>query len=192
MFNRYWFALRQGFLYRTLLRQFVVDRKKQIQHLSEITPEGLDKRGIAVLVLDFDGVLAPHGDGIPSPEAVLWLRRLSLAIGEQRLALFTNKPDPRRLQYFMEHFPSLYLVQGVRKKPYPDGLLEIAQYRGLAPHRIALLDDRLFTGMLATCLAHSQGWYFSRPLANYKGRPFKECFFSILRVLERRLFSLIG
>lgn len=187
---RMWFAFKHGWQQRRLLKAFVADPKKRFGALSEITPEFLDAANVAVLVLDFDGVLAPHDASYPLPEAQKWLKALSLVIGEQRIALLTNKPKPERLRYFAEHFPSIYIAHHVRKKPYPDGLLQIANYKGIEPHRIALLDDRLLTGMLATCLAYCQGYYFYRPYRNMWRNPVRESFFSLLRVFERAYLSL--
>lgn len=191
MFKRYWFAIKEGFRLRQNLKSFLSDPNKSINALSEITPERLDQHAIAILILDFDGVLANHGADKPLPEVEHWLKSLSQTIGEQRIAILTNKPTLARIQYFAKYFPSIHFVQGVRKKPYPDGILEVAQYRGLPPHRVLLVDDRLLTGMLATCLAYSQGWYFRRPFANYWRHPFKEGFFSLLRSLERWLLILL-
>lgn len=188
MIQRCFFALKQGFKERKKLKTFLNDPTKQITSLSEITAERLDNANIAILVLDFDGVLAPHGALEPLPEAAQWLRRLSMVVGETRIAILTNKPHPARLRYFSEHFPSIHVVQGVRKKPYPDGLLEVIAYRGVPPHRVMLLDDRLLTGMLATVLCCCQGWYFRHPISNYKASPIKEGFFSLLRVMERWVF----
>lgn len=188
MIKRWWFALKEGFVLRKQLKNFLIDPSKQINSLTEITAQRLDQQNIAILILDFDGVLAGHGASQPLPEVENWLTTLSQTIGEQRIALLTNKPIHPRLQYFAKHFPGIHVVQGVRKKPYPDGILEVANYRGLPPHRVLLVDDRLLTGMLATCLAYSQGWYFRRPYSNYWHRPLKESFFSFLRCLERALF----
>ena len=134
--------------------------------------------------------MANHGEAQPLLEVENWLRKLCLEIGESRVAILTNKPIPQRLAYFAKNFPLIHVVQDGRKKPYPDGILEVANYKGVAPHRVVLLDDRLLTGMLATCLACSQGWYFCHPYRNLCKRPIKELFFSLLRVVERWVFRL--
>lgn len=182
---RWWFAIAQGWAHRKRLKSFLTDPEKRIKALEEITPERLDKANIAILVLDFDGVLAGHDAPQPLPEVTKWLTNLSQNIGEQRIAILTNKPKAVRIAYFAKHFPSIAFIYGVKKKPYPDGLLEIANYKGVPPHRLALVDDRLLTGMLATCVAYTQGWYFCNPYHQYRRHFFKEVFFSVLRGLER-------
>lgn len=189
---RWWFAIKNAIKLRKQLKTFLSNPALQIHDLSEITLEKLDEAKVAILVLDFDGVLASHNAPLPSKEAQLWLAKLCQNIGEHRIALFSNKPKPERIQYFADKFPSVFFLQGARKKPYPDGLEMIAQYRGVPVHRLLLVDDRLLTGMLATCLAYTQGWYFKPPKTNYWGNPIVEAFFSFLRVFERLLIRLIG
>lgn len=189
---RWWFALIHGWKQRKLLKTFLNDRRKQILNLNEITAEKLDRAAIAILVLDFDGVLAPHGELKPLPEVETWLKQLCQAIGEQRIVILSNKPNATRKKYFAQFFPMILFLEGVRKKPYPDGLSIIAEYKGVSPHRIALVDDRLLTGMLATILAYAQGYYFLKPYRNAWKRPVRETFFSFLRVFERTLIRLTG
>lgn len=187
---RWVFAVYEGWRQRKQLREFLVDPAYRVESLNEITGKKLDEANVAVLILDFDGVLANHGADQPLPEVETWLKQLCLEIGEWRIAILTNKPLPKRMAYFAKYFPLIHVVQGVRKKPYPDGIIEIAHYKGVEPHRVLLVDDRILTGMLATCLSFSQGWYFCRPYANFLQRPIKELFFSLLRVVERWVFRL--
>ncbi|MBS0286429.1 MAG: hypothetical protein JSR17_03985 [Proteobacteria bacterium] len=189
---RWWYAIKNGYLLRKNLKKFLTCPEKQIHDLAEITLEKLDNAEIAILVLDFDGVLAAHNAKEPTPQAKAWLTKMSQTIGEHRLAILTNKPKPERLAYFAKEFPSLFVLHGVRKKPYPEGLVMIAQYRGVSAHRIVLVDDRLLTGMLATCLGYTQGWYFRPPKTNYWKNPIVEAFFSFLRVSERLFIRIVG
>ncbi|HRE30992.1 MAG TPA: hypothetical protein PLD88_03365 [Candidatus Berkiella sp.] len=181
-----------GWQQRKGLKRFLVEAEQRVNALSELTPERLEADNIAVLILDFDGVLAWHDAKAPLPEAERWLKHLCQTIGEQRLALFTNKPKPERIAYFQKHFPLIFIVHSVRKKPFPQGILQVAEYKGIAAHRVALLDDRLLTGMLSACLAYSQGYYFTKPYQHYLRHPCKELFFSSLRVLERCLIRILG
>lgn len=187
--NRWWFAIVEGFRHRARLRAFLKNQNLQIHDITEITTQRLDAANVAILVLDFDGVLAGHDAKEPLPKAHAWLKALSLQIGEQRIALLTNKPKPQRLRYFSEQFPLIHVVRGERKKPFPDGLKEIIRYKNVPPHRVLLVDDRLLTGMLATCLAHCQGWYFRPPCRQFWHAPIRESFFSLLRTVERFVFQ---
>lgn len=185
---RWFYTFVKGWEKRKELKRFVNEPQFQINSLDEITFERLEEANVAVLILDFDGVLASHGEKEPNDEAKRWLTDLCSKMGEQRIALLTNKPIPERLHYFKKNFPLIHVVQDVRKKPYPDGIKEIADYKGVHPDRVLLVDDRILTGMLATCLCYSQGWYFRRPYRNVLKRPIKELFFSFLRTIERWIF----
>jgi predicted HAD superfamily phosphohydrolase YqeG len=189
---RWWYAIKQSWLERENLKRFMTDPTKQIHSLTEVTAQRLDDANIAILVLDFDGVLGPHDAKEPLPEAMQWLKAITQIIGESRVAILTNKPKPARLKFFSEHFPSIFIVQHVPKKPYPDGLLTIAEFKGIPPHRMVLIDDRLLTGMLATCLAYTQGWYFYPPKRNFWRNPVRETFFSLLRAFERTALRCIA
>jgi uncharacterized protein len=191
MMGRWWFAIQQGFLNRRRLKAFLEVPILQIGALSEITLEKIEHANVAILVLDFDGVLASHDEPIPSKEAQAWLQKISAAMGEQRIVILTNKPKPERLAYFATHFPLINVWTNGRKKPYPDGLLDIMRYKAVAPHRVLLVDDRLLTGMLATCLSCCQGWYFTKPRRCFWRRPIRESFFSFLRFLERCVVRLM-
>lgn len=189
---RWWYAILMGWQQRKALKRFLMDPEYQLGSLTELTPQRLDLANIAILILDFDGVLAWHDADEPLPEVENWLKLLCQTIGEHRVALFTNKPKSKRLAYFQKVFPSIYIVHGARKKPYPDGITQVANYKGVPVHRVALVDDRLLTGMLSVCLAYSQGYYFVKPYHNYLRHPVKECFFSCLRKVERWAVRWIG
>lgn len=189
---RWWYAIKMGWQQRKNLKRFLTDPQIRISALSELTPQKLDDANIAILILDFDGVLAPHDAAKPLPQAEEWLKGLCQTIGEHRLALFTNKPKSERMAYFQKQFPSIYIVHGVRKKPFPEGIIQVADYKGVPVHRVALLDDRLLTGMLSVCLAYARGYYFVKPYHHYLRHPIKEGFFSCLRQIERWLVRGLG
>lgn len=188
--GRFCFAVKEGWRHRKMLKSFLSDRSLQIHQLDEITSGRLDQEEIAILALDFDGVLAGHDADQPLPAVVTWLQQLCQNVGEQRIVLLTNKPKAARLAYFAKHFPLIHIVQDVRKKPYPDGLKEIIAYKNVPAHRVVLLDDRLLTGMLATCLAHCRGWYFRYPYRRFWHAPLRETWFSCLRGFERLFWRL--
>ncbi len=187
---RWWFAIKNAWQQRAYLKRFMCSADYQIHALEEVTPQKLEEANVAILVLDFDGVLAGHDAKEPTEDAARWLRSLSHSIGEQRIAILTNKPKPERVRYFAEHFPSILLVQGTKKKPYPDGLQAIAAYKGVPPHRLGLIDDRLLTGMLATCLSYTHGWYFYPARTHFWHHPIKESFFAFLRWFERAMVRI--
>lgn len=179
---RTWFALRHGFNHRGALAAL---RDAGVDRLPDLSFSTLRAEGIQVLALDFDGVLASHGRVEVAPELHAWLREACEAF--PRIYLLSNEPGPARLAWLNEHFPAIHCITGERKKPYPDGLLAIARHARVAPSVIALVDDRLLTGMLACLLAGARGIYLRQPWIHYRVSPVKEGYFQILRVLERWL-----
>ena len=157
-----------------------------------IKPEDLFESGVSVMALDFDGVLAPHGASEPLPEVVVWLRKCSNVLGEEKIYILSNKPDPQRAAYFKKFFPTVHFIAGVRKKPYPDGLKRIMEISGAAPQQVVLLDDRLLTGVLATCLAETSVIYITKPYVSLRTHPVAESFFLLLRAVERKFVSLLN
>ena len=179
-----------GFSFRhrlaSLLRSFPGDT---VTH--SISPEDLNESGVTVLALDFDGVLAPHGRPEPIREATDWLSRCSSVFGEHCIFILSNKPTRARCDWFNSHFPGIRFISGVRKKPYPDGLLKVIEQSQAKPDAVMLVDDRLLTGVLATCLAGTRVTYINRPYTDICRKPLQEIFFATLRTVERILISFV-
>jgi uncharacterized protein len=187
--NSVLYGFTAGFAYRRQLAK-ICRRVRVPQRTVALVPEELAARGITVLALDFDGVLAPHGAVLPLPEVVAWLRRCALILGEEKLFILSNRPDKLRVDYFRRTFPLAHVIAGVRKKPYPDGLLRIMELSGATPEEVVLLDDRLLTGVLAACLAGTGVVYITAPYLSLAKRPVMEVFFMLLRSAERRFIAL--
>lgn len=180
--RRMWFAIIQGFRHRQALSQIRSHGHGNIYNLDLQT---LKDHGIHVLVFDFDGVLSGHGEGIPNPKTLSILKHSMDLFGKQHIFILSNKPLKSRELYFKENFPEITFVYAKRKKPYPDGLQQIIEITQADPKTIALIDDRLLTGGLATCLAGTQMIYIDQPLQNFHHQFFAECFFHGLRTLEK-------
>ena len=162
----------------------------KISNISEIDCRKLKKEGIKVLVLDFDGVLAPHGKIHLEGKIRKWLT-VALKTFPNRTYLLSNNPKRKRFMWLQKNFPHLHLLAGVRKKPYPDGLNEIIKHSKVRPKEVILVDDRLLTGVLATINAKTRVMYISNPEMHHFSRFFlQECLFSILRFMEKIYFKL--
>lgn len=158
---------------------------------THIDPQQLQALGIKVLILDFDGVLAPHGDLQPLLELQHWLEKCIDTFGEHNIFILSNKPMPQRIDYFKQHYTGIQFIIAKKKKPYPDGLQQIIQLTGKPSTELMLVDDRLLTGVLAACIAKVNTTYITRPYICIKQRPVAELFFISLRNLERNLFRFI-
>lgn len=178
-----------GYRYRQALTQVYRTTPRQRQ-LCQLSPIELKQQGITVLVLDFDGVLAAHGESQPAQEIHPWLQACIQCFGANQVFVLSNKPLASRIAYFNCHYQGVRYITAVRKKPYPDGLKEIIALTGQSSHQVMLIDDRLLTGVLAACLANVSVAYITYPYVQLSKRPLPEMFFMVLRFLERYLLSL--
>lgn len=180
-----------GLAHRRQLAE-IIRRYHIPQRTVAVDPAELAAQGVTVLVLDFDGVLSYHRDDTPLPEIEEWLRRCALTLGEDRIFILSNRPDPVRADYFRRTFPAVRFVSGVRKKPFPDGLLRIMELSGAVPGQVVMLDDRLLTGVLGACLAGVGVIYITAPYVSLAQRPLLESCFLLLRILERGLIVMVN
>lgn len=185
MLERILFALGQLKLKKIKLQSFYQNPAHKIASVLDLPLDFCAKKNIEILVLDFDGVLASHGEIKPQARVHVWLENLVKAHTVRKICILSNKPSLSRAEFFKDHFPEFVWVSGVRKKPYPDGLLKIIQDERVDPKLVCLIDDRLLTGILAAELAGTQAILITKPLCCFKKHFFKECFFASLRFLEK-------
>jgi predicted HAD superfamily phosphohydrolase YqeG len=162
-------------------------RVRRIQSIDDLTPEFFYSSNIKVLVLDFDGVLSAHGEPEPNSFARSWLSKQLEESKLEKIFILTNNPQVERERFFEAHFPQILFVSSGRKKPYPDGLLSVIEKNQVLPQEVALIDDRLLTGMLAAQKAGVKGFWVTHPFMNFRKCPIKEMGFFLLRWLEKIL-----
>lgn len=179
-----------GFHHRRTLRQ-LLDSTPINTDILELDPRKIQLSGISALALDFDGVLAAHGEPAPLPEAIAWIKRCVTVFGGDKIFILSNKPTDGRRQWFAEHFPAIRFISGVRKKPYPDGLNKTGELAGVPLSAILMVDDRLLTGCLAAVSAGARPCYIRLPYVAFNHRAASELFFLLLRMGERLFVRLI-
>lgn len=185
------YTLKQSWRFKTQLKKYITDPTLQLKSVRDLTAEYLAAKNVQALVLDFDGVLAAHGEPTPRAENLEWLQEFSRRYAPHKIYVLSNKPNPERITYFQDHFPSIEFVKAARKKPYPDGMVQIENLAGLPAAQIMIVDDRLCTGILAAIITGAQGCWITVPYINLRGRFFAELGFIILRWLERVLIALV-
>jgi len=173
-----------GFWYRKELAQ-ILKNTARYSSVLDLDPYKLQTESVSVLALDFDGVLSPHGDDIPLEATRQWLEKCVAVFGEQNIFILSNRPSKERIQSFSQGFPSVRFISGLRKKPFPDGLIRIGEISGVRPAYILMVDDRLLTGCLAALLAGARPAYITSPYISFGQRPCAELFFMTLRSVER-------
>ena len=180
-----------GFRFRSELGHILRETPRDNSVLS-LDPARLKASGIAVLALDFDGVLSPHGFSAPIPPTREWLSRCAAVFGEENIFILSNKPTETRQRWFAEHFPRIHFISGVAKKPYPDGLQKTAEIAHTPLSSIMMVDDRLLTGCLAALNAGTRCAYIRNPYISQQKHPLIELFFFLLRIGERFVVRLIS
>lgn len=185
MIIRAFYGLRMGWIHRHRLMPYRNDPTLQIETILDLKPELLKAEGIKVLAIDFDGVLASHGEESLEQNIVRWLKEGRDVFGTNNIFILTNKPTHHRTEMFAAH--GIQLIQTKRKKPYPDGIQQILSQTGITPSELMLIDDRLLTGILAAKIVGVQAKWVTKPFINLSKRPLTESFFIVLRGLERQL-----
>lgn len=192
--TRYFYTIIKTYhYYNSIITNILQNKNKIYDQITDLNLHELNNLGIRILVLDFDGVLNSHGETYPRSEVIAWLEAIQSALGAENIFILSNKPFRLRIQFFAERFPGIRFIRGVRKKPYPDGLEAVFKIKALSitqRSHVVLIDDRLLTGMLATCIAGCQGIYIRKPYIQFSKRPIVESFFQLLRWLERRVFQV--
>ena len=185
LLSRIFYAMRMTVRFRANLARIL--RESTSEHPWEISIQRLRTTGAKVIVLDFDGVLAPYGDERPIAPMLCWLDRCVGQFGGANVYVLSNNPSPARIEFFRERFPSVRWVTGVRPKPYPDGLEQVISLGHVAPRDTLLVDDRLMTGALCACITQVNVCYVRRPIVDLSKRISMEFFFMTLRGMERLL-----
>lgn len=184
--SRFLFTIAQMHRYCCVLKQFRKDQQWHAKTVLDIDSKQLQQKGIQALILDFDGVLAAHGEPEPRSDVLRWLDQAEKTFKHQ-IFILSNKPNQVREDFFKQHYPDIQFIKDVRKKPYPDGLLHIQKSAQVDFEAMVLVDDRLLTGVLAALSVNAKAIWIRKPYANFKKRFRSECFFAFLRWLEAKL-----
>lgn len=187
LLKRILFALKMGYLNRRSLKTYRRDPSLQVKNIFELSPQVLLDQGYEVIVFDYDGVLAAHGENTLNEKVATELHHFVKILGEGKVFILSNKPNNQRTEYFYNKFKGIQFILAKRKKPFPDGILEILQITNLKPKQVLIIDDRLLTGILAAKLAEANACYVTEPMINYRNRPITEFFIQILRKIERAI-----
>ena len=176
---RFWFAFRKGLQYRKRLRAGV---ENGCDTVAQLDIEAMLASGIRVLAVDFDRVLSDHAVPVPNAIGQAFLEQ----VGKQmpgRVYILSNRPTPDREKLIEENYDGIHFHRGSRKKPYPDGIFEIAERADCETSEIAMIDDRLWTGCLAAVLAGAAPYLIEKAFGNWKDP--REWGFAFLTWFER-------
>ena len=114
--------------------------------LTDITPELLRRRGIKLLMLDFDNTIVPYTTNVPTPEMQTWLQSLNSC--GAAVCVVSNSKKPRVVT-FCRTYGIACITHA--KKPFSRGIRQALE---TVPHtgRAALAGDQIYTDVLgANC-----------------------------------------
>ena len=112
--------------------------------LTDLSPDLLRKKGIKLLMLDFDNTIIPYVTNVPTPEMEIWLRCM-VRVGVQ-LCVVSNSHKQRPVAFCKKYGIPCITHAG---KPSPRGVREAMELFRLPPEECALAGDQIFTDTLA-------------------------------------------
>lgn len=187
--KRMFYAIKTAKKHKHAINKILKDPSSCAKDLCDINCSDLKKGNIKALVLDFDGVLASHGQIKLDKKTINWLKT-ALKIYPKTTYILSNNPKGRRFSWLNKNFPEIHLIAGIKKKPYPDGLNVIIKHAKVKSSEVVLVDDRLLTGVLASLNAKTKIIYITEPRENLFSVFFlQECFFATLRFLEKKILT---
>ena len=119
----------------------------QADRVTELTPTYLQKRGIKLLMLDFDNTIVPYTTNEPTEEMAAWLKRMTES--EIQLCVVSNSKRDR-----VKIFCKAYSIDCIThaKKPFSKGIKECLARYDLPTSACALVGDQIYTDVLgANC-----------------------------------------
>ena len=111
--------------------------------LTDVTAELLRKRGIRLLMLDFDNTIVPYTTDLPTPEMERWL--LEMNASEITVCIVSNSRKDR-VPAFCRKYGLDCITHA--KKPLPKGIRECLNRYGIPPAQAALVGDQIYTDTL--------------------------------------------
>lgn len=111
--------------------------------LTDITPEFLTKRGIRLLMLDFDNTIVPYTTDMPTAEMEQWLEDMNHS-GIQVCIVSNSKRD---------RVPRFCAQRGLdcithAQKPLSKGIKQCLNRYGIPASQAALVGDQIYTDTL--------------------------------------------
>ena len=115
--------------------------------VTDLSPELLEKRGIRLLMLDFDNTIVPYTTNVPTEAMGAWLERMKAS--KIQICVVSNSRKPR-VKIFCKGLGIPCITHA--KKPFSKGIRECLELFGLPAEACALAGDQIYTDVLgANC-----------------------------------------
>lgn len=119
----------------------------QADSVEQLTPEFLHRRGIHLLMADFDNTIVPYTTNIPTKAVERWLE--SIKASDIRLCVVSNSRKARVLE-FCTRWGVACITRA--RKPFSHGIRACLERFKVKPRECALVGDQIFTDTLgANC-----------------------------------------
>ena len=116
--------------------------------VTDLSPQLLQQRGIALLMLDFDNTIVPYTTDVPTAEMTAWLDRMKQT--DITVCIVSNSHKDRVPRFCREH--GLDCITHA-KKPFSKGIRECLAKYDIPAKNAALVGDQIYTDTLgANCV----------------------------------------
>ncbi|MBO5868975.1 MAG: YqeG family HAD IIIA-type phosphatase [Oscillospiraceae bacterium] len=111
--------------------------------LTDLTPSMLRKRGIRLLMLDFDNTIVPYTTSVPTTKMADWLQMM--VESDIQVCVVSNSKNNR-----VREFCKLYGIDCIThaRKPFTGGIQRCLRKYKLDPDEAALVGDQIYTDTL--------------------------------------------
>ena len=111
--------------------------------VTDLTPELLQKRGVRLLMLDFDNTLLPYTTDTPTVEVAAWLDAMKQS---GILLCVVSNSRKERVKIFCKKYDIPCITHA--RKPFSKGIRECLKQFSLKPGECALVGDQIYTDTL--------------------------------------------
>ena len=115
--------------------------------VTDLTPALLHRRGVKLLMLDFDNTIVPYTTNTPTNGMLAWIRMM---LESDILLCVVSNSKKERVQVFCKQYGIPCITHA--KKPFSRGIRECLQRFDVPAEKSALVGDQIFTDTLgANC-----------------------------------------
>ena len=114
-----------------------------VESVTDLSPQDLERRGIKLLMLDFDNTIVPYTTNQPTERMAAWLKQLQASSIEVCVVSNSKK---ERVKIFCKAWGINCITHA--RKPFSDGICRcLAQYE-LPGENCAIAGDQIYTDVL--------------------------------------------
>ena len=117
--------------------------KQMVSSLTNVTAESLLKRGIRLLMLDFDNTIVPYTTSAPTEEMAQWLENITES---EILVCVVSNSKRDRVKIFCRKYGIPCITHA--KKPFQKGIRECLQRFDVPAGEAAIAGDQIYTDTL--------------------------------------------